>query len=112
MRLAAHPPTRPCPTRPPRWQELLSLDGIVIKLAKYVLVLVMFIHSAGCLAALQAFLQRNTPGSFFNRTNFVSPPGDPPALINRGPFVQVPGRGRCGDASQQGGLSCRRGAEA
>ncbi len=87
-------PLSACPAAPlslhlHRWQELLSVDSIILTLSKYILGLIMFIHTAGCLVALQAFLQRNNPNSYFNRTDFTSPPGDPPSLMPRGPFVQV-----------------------
>ena len=65
------------------------MDSIILTLTKYILGLIMFIHTAGCLVALQASLQRNNPNSYFNRTDFTSPPGDPPSLMQRGPFVQV-----------------------
>jgi hypothetical protein len=73
----------------PRWQDLLAMDSIILKLLKYWMALLMFIHTTGCVVAVQAFLQRNNPDSFFNRTDFTSSPGDPPALMDRGPFVQV-----------------------
>lgn len=64
------------------------MDSIVLKMLKYFLGIFMFIHTAGCMVALQAFLQRNNPESMFNRPELVQP-GVPAILMDRGPFVQV-----------------------
>lgn len=71
-----------------KWQDMVALDSVLIKLLKYWLGLLMFIHTAGCLVALQAFLQRDNHESFFNRNNHLITTNDEPVLMSRGPFVQ------------------------
>lgn len=71
-----------------RWEELLAIDSVVLRIGKYWLAIIMFLHTVACLQVLEAYLEKGNLNSFLQRALSVN--GLPtPSLMGRGPFVQV-----------------------
>lgn len=67
---------------------MLGIDSVVLRIGKYWLAIIMFLHTVACLQVLEAYLEKGNPNSFLQRALLVNGAPTPP-LMARGPFVQV-----------------------